>query len=261
MSSLPKDSKDRKQIPITSGVLDYFPDAIAEVARVSYVGNEQHNPGEPLHWVREKSTDHADCITRHLLERGTLDTDGMRHSAKMAWRALALLQTEIEKDRAETVVSPFTGKSYEMEETSPVNTKPIVPRSIYQGFGCMDLSDVSPLPTPRAKRTPRVYEPEEDEEYPIAAVEKMYRAGSGIVKGSQHSRDCGQKEHQRAEGIDTLPEAQDITPAPPTLLGRSERPTEAPRTPWLRRKMVSPWGWEHDETPSCAESRFGCKRV
>lgn len=98
--SLPTDAKERKAVPITSGVLDYFPDAIAEVARVSKAGNDQHNPGQPLHWDRTKSTDHADCIARHLLERGTLDpVDGMRHSAKLAWRALALLQIEIEEER------------------------------------------------------------------------------------------------------------------------------------------------------------------
>lgn len=101
--SLPTDSKKRKQTPITTGVLDYFPDAIAEVARVSFIGNEQHNPGEPLHWAREKSTDHADCITRHLLERGQIDTDGTRHSAKLAWRALALLQIELEEAAANVV--------------------------------------------------------------------------------------------------------------------------------------------------------------
>jgi hypothetical protein len=94
---LPTDKSVRKETPIATGVLDYFPKAVAEVARVSYVGNEQHNPGEPLHWAREKSTDHADCLVRHLLERGTLDTDGMRHTAKVAWRALALLETELEK--------------------------------------------------------------------------------------------------------------------------------------------------------------------
>lgn len=94
--TLPTDSTERKRTPITTGVLDYFPDAVAEIARVSLAGNDQHNPGEPLHWAREKSTDQADCIARHLIERGTIDSDGMRHSAKMAWRALALLQTELE---------------------------------------------------------------------------------------------------------------------------------------------------------------------
>jgi hypothetical protein len=33
---------------------------------------------------------------RHIMERGTLDTDGTRHSAKAAWRVLALLQEELE---------------------------------------------------------------------------------------------------------------------------------------------------------------------
>lgn len=97
---LPTSAAARKAVPITTGVLDYFPDAIAAVAELSRVGNEQHNPGQPLHWAREKSTDHADCIARHLLDRGRLDTDGQRHSAKVAWRALALLQLEIEDGRA-----------------------------------------------------------------------------------------------------------------------------------------------------------------
>lgn len=93
---LPNDPKTRKECPIARGVLDYFPDAIAAVANVSYVGNEQHNPGQPMHWAREKSSDHADCIARHLLERGTADSDGLLHSAKAAWRALAMLQLELE---------------------------------------------------------------------------------------------------------------------------------------------------------------------
>ena len=88
----------RKRMPLATGCMDYFPDALLAVANCSLVANEQHNPGEPLHWAREKSNDHADCLARHLLERGTLDTDGVRHSAKVAWRALALLQLETEND-------------------------------------------------------------------------------------------------------------------------------------------------------------------
>lgn len=93
---LAADPTARKGMPITTGVLDYFPLALAEVAVVSKAGNDQHNPGQPLHWARGKSTDHADCIARHLIDRGSRDTDGMRHSAKLAWRALAHLQTELE---------------------------------------------------------------------------------------------------------------------------------------------------------------------
>lgn len=92
------DPKDRKGIPIATGFIDYFPDAIAAVARLSQVGNDQHNPGEPLRWNREKSGDESDALMRHFLERGTVDTDGVRHSAKVAWRALALLQKELEAE-------------------------------------------------------------------------------------------------------------------------------------------------------------------
>ena len=86
----------RKQTPVFSGVLQYFPDAIKAVARCSFIGNEQHNPNTPLHWDRSKSGDEKDALVRHLLDAGTIDTDGIRHSAKVAWRALANLQKEIE---------------------------------------------------------------------------------------------------------------------------------------------------------------------
>lgn len=94
---LPTDKQARKERPMARGLLDYFGDALAEVAYVSYHGNAQHNPDQPMHWARGKSDDHADCLLRHLAERGTLDDDGLRHSAKVAWRALALLQIELEE--------------------------------------------------------------------------------------------------------------------------------------------------------------------
>jgi hypothetical protein len=97
--SLPTDPQARKAVPVATGVLDYFPDALCAVAECSQKGNDQHNPGKPLHWDRSKSTDQSDCLIRHFLERGTTDTDGIRHSAKVAWRALALLQLEIEAER------------------------------------------------------------------------------------------------------------------------------------------------------------------
>ena len=90
---------ERKEYPLASGVLDYFPDALMEVAHCSWVGNNQHNPGQPLHWAKEKSTDEPDALLRHLKDRGTIDSDGVRHSAKVAWRALAMLQREIEGER------------------------------------------------------------------------------------------------------------------------------------------------------------------
>jgi hypothetical protein len=94
---LSEDAKERKNTPITTGALDYFPRALAAVAQCSKAGNDQHNPGQPLHWAKEKSTDHADCIARHLIDRHTVDTDGIPHAAKLAWRALALLEIALEE--------------------------------------------------------------------------------------------------------------------------------------------------------------------
>lgn len=93
---LPTDSKQRKDIPLARGCMDYFPDALCAIAAHSLRSNEKHNPGESLHWSKEKSTDHADCIARHLLERGKPDECGHSHTISLAWRALALLQSELD---------------------------------------------------------------------------------------------------------------------------------------------------------------------
>jgi hypothetical protein len=95
---LPTNSEQRKRIPLHSGLFKYFPRALMEVAKVSYRGSEQHHPGEGVWWDRTKSTDHEDCMLRHHIEAGTLDTDGERHSAKRAWRALAALEDELERE-------------------------------------------------------------------------------------------------------------------------------------------------------------------
>lgn len=95
--SLDDDAAARKLVPMCEGLLDYFPNALAAVAEVSRFGNDQHNPGQKMHHARGKSMDHADCIVRHLVDRGKRDGKGVRHSAYIAWRALALLQEEIEK--------------------------------------------------------------------------------------------------------------------------------------------------------------------
>ena len=94
------DPKTRKEHPLATGLLDYFPDALLAVSHVSFVGNVQHNGVDaPLHWDRAKSTDEADALMRHMKDRGKMDTDGTRHSAKVAWRALAMLQKEIEAEQ------------------------------------------------------------------------------------------------------------------------------------------------------------------
>ena len=105
--SLPTDAATRKTYPIFRGLFKYFPDALAEVSHVSFVANEQHNPGQELHWSKGKSADHYDALLRHMLDSiamGPFDTDGLRHKAKAAWRALADLQTEIEDEREANAV-------------------------------------------------------------------------------------------------------------------------------------------------------------
>lgn len=98
MSTLPKDSKTRKGTPVFSGCMNYFPLALAAVARVSVHGNNKHNPGQPLHWSRGKSADHKDCIARHLIDAGEIDPEtGELHDAEVAWRSLANLQEAEEK--------------------------------------------------------------------------------------------------------------------------------------------------------------------
>lgn len=81
------------------GLCDRFPEALAAIAQVSWHGNQKHNPGQPLHHARGKSADHADCIARHFVERGGFDGP-LRHTACLAWRALALLQEDLESKGA-----------------------------------------------------------------------------------------------------------------------------------------------------------------
>lgn len=100
---LPTGDAERKALPIFSGVIEYFPDALLEVARVSRIGNDQHNPGQPLHWAKEKSTNQKDTALRHMMDHYCFDTprdtDGAYHLAKAAWRSLAALQRLIEQER------------------------------------------------------------------------------------------------------------------------------------------------------------------
>lgn len=111
----------RKAQPVASGVLAYFPDALRVVANTSKVGNDQHNPGEPLHWAKEKSSDEADALLRHLsdhLAGETRDDDGVLHLGKVAWRALALLQRFLDanpeqRDNAHIPIGPPEPKAYD----------------------------------------------------------------------------------------------------------------------------------------------------
>jgi hypothetical protein len=101
--SLPTDPAERKRLQLYTFMFKYFPDAWLEVVRVARIGNDQHNPGEPLHWAREKSTDQMNAFFNHAFDYGLgekKDTDGAYHLAKAIWRLSAQLQLDIEAERA-----------------------------------------------------------------------------------------------------------------------------------------------------------------
>lgn len=87
---LPNAPEERKQIPIYSGVINYFPDAIVEVAKISYKGSKQHHPDKGVFWDKSKSSDELDALMRHMIEG---------EWAAVAWRALANLQRECDNDK------------------------------------------------------------------------------------------------------------------------------------------------------------------
>jgi hypothetical protein len=106
--TLPVDSKERKEYPLFSGCLKYFPAALAGVARLSKIGQEKHAAGQPLHHARSKSTDHEDCIIRHLLDVADLIAAMERGEkvdrkeillevSSVVWRSLAFSQELHEK--------------------------------------------------------------------------------------------------------------------------------------------------------------------
>lgn len=99
---LPTDDKARKRLQLWTFLMEYFPDSFLAVANVAIAGNEQHNPGEPLHWARGKSMDQMNTAFRHQWDYGRgvkKDTDGQYHLAKAIWRLSAQLQLDIEAER------------------------------------------------------------------------------------------------------------------------------------------------------------------
>jgi pterin-4a-carbinolamine dehydratase len=99
MSQKEDKHQSRKQMPVYTGVIKYFPNALKYVSKVSLAGNNQHHPDKELHWDKSKSTDHLDALTRHLIDADKIDDDGLLHLGKVAWRALAALEDYIEKSK------------------------------------------------------------------------------------------------------------------------------------------------------------------
>ena len=92
--ALPADSAERKQYPVYSGFIAYFPHAIAEVSHRSWQGNEQHHPGTAMHWDMDKSKDERDCEMRHMIDALLAPSAEVKKEELVAkaWRAMADLE-------------------------------------------------------------------------------------------------------------------------------------------------------------------------
>lgn len=104
-SFIPQGDAERKAAPMFRGLVGYFPAALFCVAAHSQKADQKHNPGNTTgpNWSRGKSSDHADCILRHLVDSGggeINEADTEYHLTALAWRSLALLQEFKEKQGA-----------------------------------------------------------------------------------------------------------------------------------------------------------------
>jgi hypothetical protein len=75
---------------VYTGFINYFPRAIAAVAKISLKGGLQHGQTpETLRWERAKSGDELDAMMRHILDKDW---------AQVAWRAMANLEKKLERE-------------------------------------------------------------------------------------------------------------------------------------------------------------------
>ena len=79
-------SEQRKRVPIYTGFIKYFPDAIIEVTKQSTRGMLQHDTPT---WNKDISKDELDALMRHMIEEDW---------AAVAWRAMANLQRQCDEE-------------------------------------------------------------------------------------------------------------------------------------------------------------------
>jgi hypothetical protein len=144
------DAKERKATPVYSGFVRYFPLAMAAVAELSRIGNDQHNPNQPLHWAKEKSTDELDSLTRHLAQCGIYDVDRVLHDTKVAWRAMANLERLLEKNGNATLGDPGRLAT---DRQGGIIKSGSTPEETYERLKRGDLRDFETTPEDRLNRT------------------------------------------------------------------------------------------------------------
>lgn len=101
-SPFPTDSKKRLEYPIFTGVLMYFADAMAAMARHSLMSFKQHNPNGKIGWDPTKSVGTLDQAIRHAMEAQIFHDAGLREksleeAAAFQWRATEMNQRLIKR--------------------------------------------------------------------------------------------------------------------------------------------------------------------
>lgn len=82
---------DTGKSPVVKGFMEYFPTAIAEVARVSEFGAKKYDWGN-WRFVDNGAERYTEALGRHLLAPGTDSESGLEHAAHAAWNAMARLE-------------------------------------------------------------------------------------------------------------------------------------------------------------------------
>lgn len=84
----PVDDAERKKYAVGTFICEFFPHAIAELARFSYDMQQKHNPNAPMGWVKDKSIGDGNQIFRHQMN-GDYE--------EVAWRGLEQLERKLTK--------------------------------------------------------------------------------------------------------------------------------------------------------------------
>jgi hypothetical protein len=98
----PEDDAERQTYPIGTFICEFFPHALAELARFSHKQQQKHNPDGPIGWAKDKSVWSIDRVFRHAMEAQRLYNEGDIEAAgeefkSLAWRSLEGLERLLTK--------------------------------------------------------------------------------------------------------------------------------------------------------------------
>lgn len=94
---------DSKKPLVVQGFMQYFPNAIAEVARVSEFGAQKYAWGN-WQFVHAGIERYTEALGRHLLANEEIDPESeLLHAAHIAWNAMARLELILKEKNNDSV--------------------------------------------------------------------------------------------------------------------------------------------------------------